>query len=164
MCLVCAISCPLNSKCNYFLSILPPVSSQAPPTWCQMQWGNTQGTRLPLRVNTDSKLLYHSQYPVPSVWNLHVTPEISANFDLIGSTTGIHSPVCQLTHTCIYILKLQGIHVIFFSHEHGVTLGCVAVSSLEAAALLLARVGSETGAATFLDLYSGKTPTSLSSG
>ena len=49
-----------------------------------------------------------------------------------------------------------------YSHEHGVTLGCVAVSSLEVAALLLARVGSETGAATFLDLHSGKIPTSFS--
>ena len=41
-------------------------------------------------------------------------------------------------------------------------MGCIAVSSLEAAALLLARVGSETGAATFLDLHGGKMPTSLS--
>lgn len=48
--------------------------------------------------------------------------------------------------------------IFFYLHEHGVTLGCVAVSSLEAAALLLARVGSETGAATFLDLHSGKIP------
>ena len=35
-------------------------------------------------------------------------------------------------------------------------MGCIAVSSLEAAALLLARVGSETGAATFLDLHGRK--------
>jgi len=34
----------------------------------------------------------------------------------------------------------------------GITLGCVAVSSLEAGPLVLVRVGSETGAATFLDL------------
>ena len=43
----------------------------------------------------------------------------------------------------------------------GITLGCVAVSSLEAGPLVLARVGSETGAATFLDLKIQSTSISL---
>lgn len=127
-----------------------------------MQQGNTQDTLL-LRVNADSKLLYHSQYPAPSVWDLHVTPEIVPILMAAPQEYIVLGAKLPTTHTCTYFLRLQEIHLIFFdSHKHGVTLGCIAVSSLEAAALLLARVGSETGTATFLDLYSGKMPTSLS--
>lgn len=51
-------------------------------------------------------------------------------------------------------LILQGVYAIlsFHSLTLGITLGCAAVSSLEAGPLVLERVGSETGAATFLDL------------
>lgn len=47
-------------------------------------------------------------------------------------------------------------YISFYSITLGITLGCVAVSSLEAGPLVLARVGSKTGAATFLDLHGGK--------
>lgn len=89
---------------------------------------------------------YHTIYTTLSY--LHVTPDI---VQLIGWWRPHRGFWRLYTYTC---LILQGVYAIlsFHSLTLGITLGCAAVSSLEAGPLVLARVGSETGAATFLDL------------
>ena len=120
-----------------------------------------KGTRLHLRGN------YSRQKTTAPILHCPVlSPDI---VQLIGSTTVLvlysnwHKRWRGLTEASEgYTLAWNSRRYIsFHSLTLGVTLGCVAVSSLEAGPLVLARVGSETGAATFLDLKIQSTSISL---